>query len=385
MNVRPIDYPQTKDAIAMVNKLTYEDMYDKALRYIFGRTLICRNLEIATQLARTTGLDCVTLDGDQVSSKGSLTGGYFNKSRSRLEIQKTRSEKTEEIAQQDEDMRELRGKLNDIESDINRVVSEMQKTETKNSKAKDVFEKVKTDVRLYKEELNNIGKSHKVNFSLFFFEKQNFREIRIIFLFPSSIERSKQPKERSLNQLKASLESMQTSKEGLEAELNQELLATLSSNDQHEVDSLNDDIRRLKTENKQAFAERMRLEAQKNKLENLLTNNLNRRKDELVQALQEISVEDRKRQLENTTSELSELEERIDTTSGNLKNLEKKLADMQKKHKKAKAELDSHRLKEREVADKIEEDAKELEKMASKQTVFQVFESFLHDFLPPSI
>ena len=84
----------------MVSKLTYEDMYDKALRYIFGRTLICRNLEVATQLARTTGLDCVTLDGDQVSSKGSLTGGYFNKSRSRLEIQKTRSEKSEEITQQ---------------------------------------------------------------------------------------------------------------------------------------------------------------------------------------------------------------------------------------------------------------------------------------------
>ena len=100
LNVRHIDYPQTKDAIAMVSKLTYEEMYDKALRYIFGRTLICRNLEVATQLARTTGLDCVTLDGDQVSSKGSLTGGYFNKSRSRLEIQKTRSEKSEEITQQ---------------------------------------------------------------------------------------------------------------------------------------------------------------------------------------------------------------------------------------------------------------------------------------------
>ena len=75
--------------------------------------------------------------------------------------------------------------------------------------------------------------------------------------------------------------------------------------DQHEVDQLNDDIRRLKTENKKAFAERMRLEAQKNKLENLLTNNLNRRKDELVQALQEISVEDRKRQLENTSGKFT--------------------------------------------------------------------------------
>ena len=58
----------------------------------------------------------------------------------------------------------------------------------------------------------------------------------------------------------------------------------------------------------------MRLEAQKNKLENLLTNNLNRRKDELVQALQEISVEDRKRTLENSQAELKDLTERIEST-----------------------------------------------------------------------
>ena len=237
-------------------------------------------------------------------------------------------------------MRDLRGKLNDIETDINKVVSDMQKTETKNSKAKDVFEKVKTDVRLSKEELNNIDRNHG-------------------------------SKERSLNALRASLESMQTSKEGLEAELNQELLATLSSNDQNEVDNLNDDIRTLKQDNKKAFAERMRLEAQKNKLENLLTNNLNRRKDELVQALQEISVEDRKRQLENTTSEMSDLEGRIETTSANYKLVNKKLEDIKKKRQKAQGELETHRLKEREIADKIEEDAKELEKMASKQTVFQ--------------
>ena len=88
--------------------------------------------------------------------------------------------------------------------------------------------------------------------------------------------------------------------------------------------------------------------------------------------LQEISVEDRKRQLENANSELTDLEGRIEITGANLKLLDKKLGDIQKKRKKAQAELESHRLKEREIADKIEEDAKELEKMASKQTVFQV-------------
>ena len=71
---------------------------------------------------------------------------------------------------------------------------------------------------------------------------------------------------RKLRDDLAKLEAMQTTKEGLENELNQELLATLSTKDQLEVDQLNDDIRRLKQDNKKAFAERMRLEAQKNKL-----------------------------------------------------------------------------------------------------------------------
>ena len=48
--------------------------------------------------------------------------------------------------------------------------------------------------------------------------------------------------------------------EGLDDNLNQDLLATLSSNDQGEVDNLNNNIRQLKTENKKALSERTLLE-----------------------------------------------------------------------------------------------------------------------------
>ena len=78
-------------------------------------------------------------------SKGSLTGGYFNKSRSGLEIQKVCSGKKVEIKEQEEEMKQLRDDLSKLETDINKVVAEMQKTETKNSKAKDVFDKVQAD------------------------------------------------------------------------------------------------------------------------------------------------------------------------------------------------------------------------------------------------
>ncbi|GLH09602.1 hypothetical protein R5R35_002746 [Gryllus longicercus] len=340
LHVKDQNYPETNDAIPMVTKLNYEAKYDKALRYIFGKTLICRNLEVATNLAKTSGLDCVTLEGDQVSSKGSLTGGYFNTSRSRLEIQKNRSELTDQIRANEEELSKLKDNLREIEGKINTIVSDMQKTETKTSKAKDIFDKVKADIRLMKEEL-------------------------------AGIERYKVPKERSLDQYASSLEAMKTTKEGLESELHQELMSQLSVQDQLEVDKLNDDIRRLTQENKEAFSTRMRLEAEKNKLENLLTNNLMRRHDELMQALQEISVEDRKRQLDNSKSELTAIEKRLDEVSRECKNMEKQVQEATKMQKTEQAAQDKWKSKEKEIQEKIEEDAKDLEKMASKQNMLQ--------------
>ena len=78
------------------------------------------------------------------------------------------------------------------------------------------------------------------------------------------------------------------------------------------------------------------------------------RKDELVQALQQISVEDRKQQLKNSDGELESLESRIKAASDTQKGLERRLQDVQKKRKKAQAELEAHKLKEREVSPVLE-------------------------------
>lgn len=338
LQVKIHDYPDDPDSIPMISKLKYEEQYDKALRYIFGKTLICRNLERATELAKSTGLDCVTLEGDQVSSKGCLTGGFFNSSRSRLEMQKKRSEYMELIRDMDTELSNLRGELKTTESNINSIVSEMQRTETKQNKSKDIFEKVQADIRLMKEELTRI-------------------------------ERFKNPKERSLAQCKANLEAMSSTKEGLESELHQDLMSQLSVTDQREVDQLNDDIRRLNQENKEAFSSRMSLEVTKNKLENLLTNNLFRRRDELVQALQEISVEDRKRQLTNSRNELGTCEKRITKLSADIAEMDKKVNDAVKSQKTYQKDLEQWIQKEKDAQEKIDEDSKKMEKWAAKENL----------------
>lgn len=338
LQVKIQDYPDDPDSIPMLSKLTYVEVYDKALRYIFGKTLICRNLERATELAKSTGLDCVTLEGDQVSSKGSLTGGYFNTSRSRLEMQKKRTEYSVAIKDFEKELTTIKTDLKQIETSINQVVSDMQRTETKQGKSKDVFEKVHADMRLMKEEL-------------------------------SRIEKNRNPKERSAAQCKSSLEAMNNTKSGLEAELHQELMATLSSQDQSEVDQLNEDIRKLNQENKEAFTSRMQLEVIKNKLDNLLTNNLFRRRDELSVALQEISVEDRKRKLINCKNEVVSADRRIQKVNDDLKDIEKKVQDAEKSQKSIQKELETWTQKEKEAQEKINEDSKKMEKWAAKENI----------------
>jgi hypothetical protein len=72
----------------------------------------------------------------QVSSKGTLTGGYYKNNRSKLEIQKQRKSLQGQIKDTEEELGKLKNELKDLETQITAVVSESQKIETKNSKAK---------------------------------------------------------------------------------------------------------------------------------------------------------------------------------------------------------------------------------------------------------
>ncbi|KAJ6216345.1 hypothetical protein RDWZM_007502 [Blomia tropicalis] len=337
---RDLVYPQTGDAITMISRLKFDKKHDTVMKFIFGKTLICRSLEVATTLARSSHLDCITLDGDQVSHKGSLTGGYFDTRRSRLELHKSHSALMKEINNEKDKLDALHEKLSSVEQQINQIVSEMQRAETRNSKNKDTFDKMKTDIRLLKDEL-------------------------------ATIERNRQPKERSLVSHESSLSSMESLQESLKSELQQDLLTQLSISDQQEVDRLNDEIRQLTQKNKEAFSKRMQLEAQKNKLENLLNNNLCRRRDELEAALQEISVEDRRQKLDSESQEMNFISSRIDTVLEQMRALDDNIEKMAKKQKELQTEIERKKSEERETIERINEDSKDLDKITSKNSVLQ--------------
>lgn len=51
---------------------------------VFGRTMVCKDMEVALKVAHRDNLDGITMEGTQVNKKGVLKGGFYDVSRSVL-------------------------------------------------------------------------------------------------------------------------------------------------------------------------------------------------------------------------------------------------------------------------------------------------------------
>ncbi|KAL5555241.1 hypothetical protein UlMin_037477, partial [Ulmus minor] len=57
-----VTYPESTDVIPLLKKLKFSPNYAPAFAQVFARTVICRDLDVATRVARNDGLDCITLE-----------------------------------------------------------------------------------------------------------------------------------------------------------------------------------------------------------------------------------------------------------------------------------------------------------------------------------
>jgi structural maintenance of chromosome 3 (chondroitin sulfate proteoglycan 6) len=88
LQARERSYPEMENTMPLVRNLGHDPRIAKAVLQIFGRTMVCRDLETGSKVVeRHDDLDCITLDGDKVSRKGALTGGYIAPTDTKLALQ----------------------------------------------------------------------------------------------------------------------------------------------------------------------------------------------------------------------------------------------------------------------------------------------------------
>ncbi|XP_019198886.1 PREDICTED: structural maintenance of chromosomes protein 3-like [Ipomoea nil] len=117
-----------------------------ALVQVFARTIICRDLDVATRVVRTDGLDCITLEGDQVSKKGGMTGGFYDYRRSKLRFMSIVRLNTIYISEKQNELEQVRQMLQEIDQKINELVAEQQKNDAKLAHDKSELEQFRQDI-----------------------------------------------------------------------------------------------------------------------------------------------------------------------------------------------------------------------------------------------
>lgn len=81
LEVKSRTYPKLKGAKPLVDVIQCAERMYPAVQQVFGRTMVCSTLELCDEVSTKHGLDAITMDGDKVSSRGTLTGGYQDPSR----------------------------------------------------------------------------------------------------------------------------------------------------------------------------------------------------------------------------------------------------------------------------------------------------------------
>uniref|UniRef100_A0A1I8GD47 SMC hinge domain-containing protein n=1 Tax=Macrostomum lignano TaxID=282301 RepID=A0A1I8GD47_9PLAT len=337
IEVHDIEYPKSQDAVSMMSKIEFKPQFRNVLEHVFGKTLICRSLEVATRLARQQRFDCILLEGDQVSRKGTLTGGYFDTRFSKLELQKNKQKTEAEYKELEQRKETNRLRKEELDKEVNSKINELEKRETARSKYEMNYDRRKTLLNRAREELRNVKEG--------------------------------QPnKEWKLGSLKHELEQMKSTRESYQAELGSDLLSQLSVEEQREVDSLNDRIQELTREAKQLYNARIRLENEKTTIENQLHHNLLRRREQLETQLDEVAAETVKERLTEAEEELAEIENRVAAFQREMQSEEDRIARFGQSIDDLHQRIEAKKAEEKEHLDKISDDQTSLEKMQTKQS-----------------
>lgn len=123
--------PKASDAVPLLSKLKYDAQYEPAFRQVFGKTIVCPNIQVASQYARSHGVAAITPEGDRSDKKGALTGGWHDTRASRIDGLKREKAAREELEGAQEKMQQNTAELEQLDQRITKCSSDVRKVEEK--------------------------------------------------------------------------------------------------------------------------------------------------------------------------------------------------------------------------------------------------------------
>ncbi|CAJ0751951.1 750_t:CDS:10 [Entrophospora sp. SA101] len=331
---RNFEYPNTNEILPMIDILKYNEKYAKSIEQVFGRTIICDSLDIASSISRSHDLNGITLDA--------LAGGYHDVRRRRLAASANLKKWRIEYLELDKRSKTVKKEISNIlfknpyhlhlDEQINQILRDMQFIEAKQKQALD-----SRDPLLF--EINSKTKEEE------------------------SLKMSLASKKKSLLSIQSSIKMLNAQKQAHVTEMSTELTQNLTAQEQQSLERLNSDIELMQDNLSKLLTSRSELEASKNIIENELNANLKRRREELVMQIESLSTADDD-QLHSIKEGLMKLIREMKRRS---QEIEEEIQRLNKKFNLKKTESETLKSEQAERQQQLERHQKDVDKFLSKR------------------
>ncbi|KAK3634324.1 Structural maintenance of chromosomes protein 3 [Elasticomyces elasticus] len=248
---KAVNIPKTSDAVHLVTKLKYDARFEVAIQQVFGKTIVCPNIQIASQYARSHQVTAITPEGDRSDKKGALTGGWYDTRSSRLDGMKRERKAREEYNLHATRKQEITDELSAINQTITKAMSELQKIEQRRMQLENGYGPLREELRRREGDLN----SRK-----------------------DELER----KHRQRDNVEDMLRSLGEQMAAFQKELGSDFKKTLSNEEERQLEGLEAKLPDLRKEFAGVSREKAEVEGRKSEIEGELSENLRPTLDRLL-------------------------------------------------------------------------------------------------------
>ncbi|KAI0191133.1 condensin complex component SMC3 [Xylaria flabelliformis] len=311
---KPAKLPNAQDAIPLLNKIKYNPEYEKAFRQVFGTTIVCRDLTIGSQYAKSHGVNVVTLDGDTTNKRGAMTGGYIDPRSSRLDALHS--------------LQESRDRYDRLQADASVLQRELEKKDQEVSLAQG-------EERKAEQQLRQMDNSHgPLRAEL---NTKNSQTALARDRLETAIGR-RDLVDKNMKEFGDMLAAHAS-------ELASDFKKALTAAEERQLEEFSSQVQELQREWNEVSANRRELENRKNKLELELRTNLRLKLDQLTsQAIEGASsgsddLRDAKRELKKTQNATAQVENQLQENDKQLDSTESKIANLGKQRAQKEEEL----------------------------------------------
>ncbi|RDA83847.1 hypothetical protein CP532_1211 [Ophiocordyceps camponoti-leonardi (nom. inval.)] len=336
---RQANLPRSNDALPLLSRISYDAKFDKAFRQVFGKTVVCPNLTVAGQYARSHGVNGITAEGDTTNKRGAMTGGYIDPRKSRLEAVQAANKWREEYERLLSQSRDIRSQIERKDQEITAAMSEVQKLEQRLRQADDGLEPLNHEIR---------NKSAHLENEMAHLDAANKRRDAV---------------EKNMNGFMEEIAAH-------EAEMSTEFKKSLTAAQEQQLEELSVTVQQLQKQWNEMSDGRRQLEKSKQLLEVDLRQNLQMKLDQLnSQAFENSASGASAGGMKEARRELTRAQKALRSVEASLEEVEGKMEELNERMEEVSGEKARLEQTQSEISSRIERQQKRMEKTLQRKAL----------------